>query len=49
MLDFGSEIMSETNIRIANMEDAEELHQLMYDAFTPLRELGMIGLQSMQI
>lgn len=41
MLDFGSEIMSETNIRIANMEDAEELHQLMYDAFTPLRELGI--------
>ena len=33
--------MSETNIRIANMEDAEELHQLMYDAFTPLRELGI--------
>ena len=23
------------------MEDAEELHQLMYDAFTPLRELGI--------
>ena len=41
MLDFGSEIMSETNIRIANMGDAEELHQLMYDAFTPLRELGI--------
>ena len=26
--------------KIANMEDAEELHQLMYD-FTPLRELGI--------
>ena len=33
--------MPETNIRIANLGDAEELHQLMYDAFTPLRELGM--------
>ncbi|MBU5272185.1 GNAT family N-acetyltransferase [Staphylococcus caprae] len=33
--------MSELNIRIANEEDAEALYQLMYDAFTPLRELGI--------
>lgn len=33
--------MSEIDIRIANTEDAEALHQLMYDAFTPLRELGI--------
>ena len=33
--------MSEINIRIANEEDAEALHQLMYDAFTPLRKLGI--------
>ena len=33
--------MSNFNIRIANEKDTKEIHQLMYDAFTPLRELGI--------
>lgn len=33
--------MSNVNIRIANEKDTKEIHQLMYDAFTPLRELGI--------
>ncbi|MBO1199653.1 GNAT family N-acetyltransferase [Staphylococcus simiae] len=33
--------MTQTNIRIATVEDAPVLHQLMHDAFTPLRELGI--------
>ncbi|EHJ07299.1 GNAT family N-acetyltransferase [Staphylococcus simiae] len=33
--------MTQTNIRIATVEDAPALHQLMHDAFTPLRELGI--------
>ena len=28
-------------IRLANENDAEVLHQLMHEAFTPLRELGI--------
>ncbi len=31
--------MSEIQIRIANEQDTKEIHQLMYDAFTPLRNL----------
>lgn len=33
--------MAQSNIRIATVEDAQVLHQLMHDAFTPLRELGI--------
>ncbi|SUM68805.1 acetyltransferase [Staphylococcus saccharolyticus] len=33
--------MSEIQIRIANEQDTKEIHQLMYDAFTPLRNLGI--------
>ena len=33
--------MSEYNIRIAVEADAEALQKLMYEAFTPLRELGI--------
>ena len=33
--------MSEYNIRVANQGDAEEIQRLMYEAFTPLRELGI--------
>lgn len=33
--------MSNVNIRIANEKDTKEIHQLMYEAFTPLRELGI--------
>ncbi|PHK49599.1 GNAT family N-acetyltransferase [Staphylococcus edaphicus] len=33
--------MSEYNIRIATESDAEVLQQLMHEAFTPLRELGI--------
>src|SRR5699024_776213 len=33
--------MSEYNIRIAVIDDAVELQKLMYEAFTPLRELGI--------
>ena len=32
--------MTKTMIRLANENDAEVLHQLMHEAFTPLRELG---------
>src|SRR5699024_8222709 len=34
-------IMSEYNIRIAVIDDAVELQKLMYEVFTPLRELGI--------
>ena len=34
-------IVSEYNIRIAVEADAEALQKLMYEAFTPLRELGI--------
>ncbi|NWK84197.1 GNAT family N-acetyltransferase [Staphylococcus sp. GSSP0090] len=33
--------MSDYNIRIATESDAEVLQQLMHEAFTPLRELGI--------
>ncbi|MBA1353913.1 GNAT family N-acetyltransferase [Staphylococcus cohnii] len=33
--------MSDYNIRIAEIDDAEALQKLMYEAFTPLRELGI--------
>ncbi|MDW3892520.1 GNAT family N-acetyltransferase [Staphylococcus saprophyticus] len=33
--------MSDYNIRIATESDAEALQQLMHEAFTPLRELGI--------
>ncbi|MVI40071.1 GNAT family N-acetyltransferase, partial [Staphylococcus aureus] len=33
--------MTKTMIRLANENDAEVLHQLMHEAFTPLRELGI--------
>ena len=33
--------MSEYNIRVANQGDAEEIQRLMYEAFTPLRDLGI--------
>ncbi|WP_154895002.1 GNAT family N-acetyltransferase [Staphylococcus pasteuri] len=33
--------MSNVIIRIANEKDTKEIHQLMYEAFTPLRELGI--------
>ena len=33
--------MANTTIRLANENDAETIHQLMYKAFTPLRELGI--------
>lgn len=33
--------MTKQNIRIAEQADAKELQQLMYEAFTPLRELGI--------
>ncbi|MDT3960178.1 GNAT family N-acetyltransferase [Staphylococcus kloosii] len=33
--------MTNHNIRIAKEQDAEALQQLMYEAFTPLRELGI--------
>ncbi|MBA8778962.1 GNAT family N-acetyltransferase [Staphylococcus schleiferi subsp. coagulans] len=33
--------MSQINIRLATLEDAERLQQLMYRAFTPLREVGI--------
>ncbi|WP_436854545.1 GNAT family N-acetyltransferase [Staphylococcus caeli] len=33
--------MSDYNIRIAEESDAEALHQIMHEAFTPLRELGI--------
>lgn len=33
--------MTNTTIRLANENDAETLQQLMYKAFTPLRELGI--------
>ncbi len=33
--------MSNVNIRIANEKDTKEIHQLMYELFTPLRELGI--------
>ncbi|HCY5805479.1 TPA: GNAT family N-acetyltransferase, partial [Staphylococcus aureus] len=33
--------MANTTIRLANENDAVALHQLMHEAFTPLRELGI--------
>ncbi|WP_251517590.1 MULTISPECIES: GNAT family N-acetyltransferase [Staphylococcus] len=33
--------MSDYNIRIADTSDAEEIQAIMYDAFTPLRDLGI--------
>lgn len=33
--------MSNVNIRIADQNDVVPIHQLMYEAFTPLRELGI--------
>ncbi|MEJ7415246.1 GNAT family N-acetyltransferase, partial [Staphylococcus epidermidis] len=33
--------MSDYNIRIAEIDDAEALQKLMHEAFTPLRELGI--------
>ncbi|MBM6508084.1 MULTISPECIES: GNAT family N-acetyltransferase [Staphylococcus] len=33
--------MSNVIIRIANEKDTKEIHQLMYESFTPLRELGI--------
>src|SRR5699024_4875286 len=36
-----SDKMSEYNIRVAVESDAEELQKLMYESFTPLRELGI--------
>lgn len=34
-------MMSEIHIRVANQDDAVEIQQLMYEAFTPLREMGI--------
>ena len=33
--------MSNVNIRIADQSDVLSIHRLMYEAFTPLRELGI--------
>ncbi len=33
--------MTKTMIRLASEQDAEKLQQLMHEAFTPLRELGI--------
>ncbi|MGS4198809.1 GNAT family N-acetyltransferase [Staphylococcus pseudintermedius] len=33
--------MSQVNIRMATLDDAEALHKLMHRAFTPLREVGI--------
>ncbi|ARJ50555.1 GNAT family N-acetyltransferase [Staphylococcus lutrae] len=33
--------MSQVNIRLATLEDAQSLYQLMYQAFTPLRDVGI--------
>ena len=33
--------MSDYNIRVAVESDAEVIQELMYEAFTPLRELGI--------
>lgn len=37
----GREMMSDIHIRVANQDDAVEIQQLMYEAFTPLREMGI--------
>ena len=34
-------MMSDIHIRVANQDDAVEIQQLMYEAFTPLREMGI--------
>lgn len=41
--------MTKTMIRLASEQDAEKLQQLMHEAFTPLREQVLIGLQLMLI